>query len=150
MRAAATMTRHVIVVPPTLPLPRSWALMQVHRIRHLPVVDGGRLVGIVSDRDLLLRGAPRADGSALTFGDDAGTIAAVMTTLVLTADADAPVSFLASTMIDDKVDAIVITDGADGVKGLVTSTDLLALLTDGKDVIRLPFDFTVHTEAAAA
>jgi acetoin utilization protein AcuB len=134
MRAAATMTRHVIVVPPTMPLPRAWALMQAHRIRHLPVVDDGRLVGIVSDRDLLLRGAPRADGTPLTFGDDAATLR----------------SHLASTMIDDKVDAIVITDGREGVKGLVTSTDLLALLTDGKDVVRLPFDFTVHTEAAAA
>lgn len=150
MRAAATMTRHVIVVPPTIPLPRAWALMQAHRIRHLPVVDSGRLVGIVSDRDLLLRGAPRPDGSALTFGDDVAPVSAVMTSLVLRADVDAPVSFLASTMIDHKVDAIVITDGRDGVKGLVTSTDLLSLLTDGKDVIRLPFDFTVQTEAAAA
>lgn len=150
MRAAATMTRHVIVVLPTTPLTRAWALMQAHRIRHLPVTDAGRLVGMVSDRDLLLRGAPRPDGSALTFGDDPSTVATVMTRLVLTADADAPVSFLASTMIADKVDAIVITDGRDAVRGLVTSTDLLGLLVDGEDVIGLPFEFKVETTAAAA
>lgn len=36
------------------PLAKAHELMREHRIRHLPVLDGGRLVGIVSDRDLKL------------------------------------------------------------------------------------------------
>lgn len=47
-----------------------------------------RHLGVVSDRDLL-RSAPGADGSALTFGDDTATNRAVMTTLVAT-DGDRP------------------------------------------------------------
>ncbi len=47
-------------------------MMDEHRIRHLPVVDGEKLVGIVSDRDLRLVTEPssgRARGSKLTVGE---------------------------------------------------------------------------------
>jgi acetoin utilization protein AcuB len=36
------------------PLSRAHALMRAHQIRHLPVLDGGALVGLLSDRDLHL------------------------------------------------------------------------------------------------
>ncbi len=55
MHAAAAMTREVLVASPRLPLDVAWAVMQEHRIRHLPVVQGGALLGILSDRDVLLR-----------------------------------------------------------------------------------------------
>lgn len=55
MRAVATMSREVVCVPPELPLAKAWDLMQELRIRHLPVVQGGAFVGILSDRDVLLR-----------------------------------------------------------------------------------------------
>ena len=42
------MTRKVIVAPPELPLDRAWQLMRREQFRHLPVVSGGALVGIVS------------------------------------------------------------------------------------------------------
>jgi hypothetical protein len=53
MHASTTMTRNVIVVPPELALVTAWHLMIRERIRHLPVVRAGALLGMRSDRDVL-------------------------------------------------------------------------------------------------
>lgn len=53
MEVRAVMTREPVTVTPRDGLNRAMELMQEHGIRHLPVVDEGRLVGILSDRDLL-------------------------------------------------------------------------------------------------
>lgn len=47
------MTRNVATVPPTETVARTMALMTRGRYRHLPVVEGGRLVGMVSIGDLV-------------------------------------------------------------------------------------------------
>ena len=47
------MTRSVIVVRPEQTIEECMALMTERRIRHLPVIDAGRIVGIVSIRDLV-------------------------------------------------------------------------------------------------
>jgi sigma-B regulation protein RsbU (phosphoserine phosphatase) len=47
------MTANPITVPPDVPWADAMAIMDAKRIRHLPVVDGGRLVGMISVRDLL-------------------------------------------------------------------------------------------------
>jgi acetoin utilization protein AcuB len=41
-------------IGPTQSLDKAHAIMRAHNIRHLPVLDGGKLVGLVSDRDLKL------------------------------------------------------------------------------------------------
>jgi acetoin utilization protein AcuB len=46
------MTRSVITAPPSMSLVLAQRLLEDHRIRHLPVVQGGQLVGLVSDRDI--------------------------------------------------------------------------------------------------
>src|SRR2546426_9196882 len=48
------MTPAPLSVSPNTPVNEARALMQRHRIRHLPVLEDGRLVGIVSDRDIRL------------------------------------------------------------------------------------------------
>ena len=47
------MTRDVLTVTPSTMLSNAIGLMVVHRIRRLPVVDGDRIVGVVSRHDLL-------------------------------------------------------------------------------------------------
>ncbi len=53
MNMSTVMTRDVVVVSPTVTAGVAARMMQRLRIRHLPVVEDGRLVGILSDRDLL-------------------------------------------------------------------------------------------------
>src|SRR5262245_14669807 len=52
MQMSDVMTRSVITAPPGMALALAQRLMSDHGIRHLPVVQAGQLVGLVSDRDL--------------------------------------------------------------------------------------------------
>jgi CBS domain-containing protein len=46
------MTTKLITVKSNTSLWKAWEMMQTHRIRHLPVIEGKRLVGMITDRDL--------------------------------------------------------------------------------------------------
>jgi CBS domain-containing protein len=62
MRIEEIMTRDVITVRPTTPIHTAARLMVEHRVSGLPVVDDdGKLVGIISDGDLILRQRRRAE-----------------------------------------------------------------------------------------
>ncbi len=136
------MTRDVIVVPPELTLASAWHVMTRERIRHLPVVRAGALIGMLSDREVLARGTIAKDGSLhvpvhMTVGE------AMTRTPLDTCGADTPVADLTCTMIERKVDAIAVVRGLRLV-GLVTSTDLLSLLLqrEGRGATDpLPFEF---------
>ncbi|MBK1687037.1 CBS domain-containing protein [Rubrivivax gelatinosus] len=52
-RVAEIMTREVVRVPPEAPMHECMALMSEHRIRHLPVLSGATVLGMISMRDLL-------------------------------------------------------------------------------------------------
>lgn len=56
MKAIPQISKYMTTTPHTIgadqPLDKAMTLMREFRIRHLPVLDGGKLVGIVSDRDL--------------------------------------------------------------------------------------------------
>src|SRR5690606_1214753 len=66
MDVSMSTTRRIIWMSPDTTLSHAYELMRDNAIRHLPVVDGPRLVGMVSDRDLLLYANPVSDGD-LTF-----------------------------------------------------------------------------------
>ena len=115
MNTASVMTREVVVVPPTVSVRAASGMMDRRHIRHLPVVEAGRLVGILSDRDLV-----KLPGDA-TCGE-------AMTPAPVTCTADAPVGRVALLMLEHRVDSIPIVNAAGKLTGLVTSTDLLWLL----------------------
>jgi CBS-domain-containing membrane protein len=52
-RAADVMTRGMISAPPDMPLAELASLLEKHRIKRVPIVDGGKLVGIVSRANLI-------------------------------------------------------------------------------------------------
>lgn len=134
------MTRDVIVVPPELTLASAWHVMTRERIRHLPVVRAGALIGMLSDRDVLARGETRADGT-LRVAPHALVGEAMTPTPVETCEPSADVATLARVMIEKKIDAIPVVRGLRLV-GLVTSSDLLSLLAERAPRQEpLPFDF---------
>lgn len=109
-------------------------LLDTQGVRHLPVVDDQRLVGIVSDRDVAIREAAlrqavlRHDVAALL--DDERPVEAVMSSDVHTVGVDVPIAEAARTLVSRRINALpVIEEGR--LVGIVTSTDcLLATLDD--------------------
>lgn len=147
MIAATPMTREVIVVPPELSLDAAWRIMKRERIRHLPVVRGGALLGILSDRDVLVRASLGPNGEVIVPKDLVGV---AMTASPATCLPTTPIADLVRVMTERKIDAMPVVAGEDDGRlvGLVTSTDLLLLLVDFNEARPLPFDFRL-SEAAA-
>jgi len=101
-------------------LSTAYQIMRTHHIRHLPVVENGRVVGIVTDRDL------RFATSALhptPFPADA-SVEQVMTRNPLTATPRDPVEEAARLMRAHKVGCLPVVEG-DTLTGIVTVSDLL-------------------------
>ncbi len=104
------------------PLNTAHALMREHGIRHLPVLDAARLVGVVSERDLAL--LERFAGvDPATF-----RIAKAMRTDPLTVPPDAPIDDVARQMAERKSGSAIVVDG-DRVVGVFTTTDALRALS---------------------
>jgi len=137
MRASTTMTRRVIVTGPETSLATAWDIMSTCRIRHLPVMREGLLLGILSDRDVLIR-SELAGGDVVAPGS---TVMDAMSPFPFVCDPSTHVAEIVRTMTDEKIDAMPVLDGAERLVGLVTSTDLLLLLIQYDEARPLPFDF---------
>jgi acetoin utilization protein AcuB len=145
--AREPMTRKVIISPPEMSLRDAWQIMQQERFRHLPVVSDGRLVGILSDRDIRLRSTLH-DGEIVVPDTTVGE-AATRSPYVCEPDAD--VCDLVRVMTGEKIDAVPVVDRDHTLVGLVTSTDLLLLLIRLDEAkVPLPFEFELEERAAYA
>jgi CBS domain-containing protein len=103
-------------------------VMALGRIRHMPVLERGKLVGIVSQRDLLANSLSKAlefdpkDRRTFLKSID---VSEVMTRNVITIREDTPVAEAARLMLRHRIGCLpVLGPGGDPV-GLVTETDLI-------------------------
>lgn len=109
------MTTRLITVNASEPIKEARAEMEIGVVRHLPVIDDrGRLVGVVSDRDLL--SSPRAK-----------RVADVMTRDVVTTRPEVSASEAASVMLDNKISSVLVVNDDQLLVGMVTQTDYLEL-----------------------
>lgn len=123
------MQAELITITPETALPEALRLVQRRGVRHLPVVENGNLVGIVSDRDLK-RAMPSAATSLsaqeLNYLLDRVTVGEFMTRGVITIAPMFPVEEAARLMVTEKISALPVTEGGKLV-GIVTETDVLRL-----------------------
>lgn len=101
-----------------------------YRIHHLPVVDGQRLVGIISVTDLLEYGfRPRDTHENLdAYLDEHFSIAQIMNADVVTIASDSTVRDAARALTTGNLHAVPVVDDANKLVGIVTSTDLVSYL----------------------
>ncbi|MFI9811284.1 CBS domain-containing protein [Saccharothrix variisporea] len=120
MRAREFMTSPVIAVTPDVPIHEAAALLSSHGFTALAVVDGQRLVGVVTDADLL-----RGEHTDHRPGET--PVRAVMSTPVLGVDPDAPIGAVARIMVEDHVRWVPVVAGA-ALVGVVTRRDLVRVM----------------------
>ena len=126
-RVRDIMPGHMVTISESDTLSTVEDIMTLGHVRHMPVVHGGKLVGVVSERDLL-----RASLSNLS-GFDAGQrraflhgveIARVMSAPPIVVHPDTSVSEAARVMAEHKIGCLPVLEN-DELLGIITETDVL-------------------------
>lgn len=121
-----SMTREVVTLSPQATAGEALALCREKRIRHLPILEEGHLVGIVSDRDLR-SATPALDDPARAEALGEILVSEVMAREVATARPDDPIEEAANAMREKKVGCLPVLE-EDALVGIVTSSDVMEAL----------------------
>lgn len=127
MQISDVMTRSVITAPPSMSLALAQRLMEDHRIRHLPVVQEGQVVGLVSDRDLRqARPSPTTILTPVERTYKMGTlvIATCMTREVVTVPPEADLVQGTRQLLAGPYGCVPVLAGGQLV-GIITASDVL-------------------------
>jgi CBS domain-containing protein len=144
------MTPDPVTVAPDLTVTDAAKLMVSKRIGALPVLDGGKLVGLVTEGDLIMRDVKVEFPTYLHLLDGfimyppatarfeselkkavGATVSDVMTPEPVTVAADAPVTDVATLMVERDVSRVPVLDG-DTLVGIVSKSDLVrSLISEG-------------------
>lgn len=125
------MTKDVVVVSPDTTVPEAHRIMTEKSIRRLPVVDGKKLVGIVTRGDV--RGAEPSDATTLSIWELNYLLAKlklseIMTRKPITITPDATVMEAAQLMLDNKISGLPVVDAEGIVVGIVTESDIFRMV----------------------
>lgn len=133
MRVDELMTRDVVTISPETPVIDARALMTKRRIRHLLVTEAGRLVGIVTDRDIRLNLPSPATSLSMweiNYLLTRLTTKEVMTKAVITVAPTRDAREAARIMLDHKIGALPVLDEV-RVVGIITESDLVRAFAEG-------------------
>ena len=125
------MTKNVVTIDVDETMPRAIELLREHNIRMLPVMKKGRLVGVVTDRDL--RSASASNATSLEVHELAFLISRIkvgelMTRDPITVPLDSTVEETAETLLRNKINGVPVVDHDGNVVGVITQIDLYRLL----------------------
>lgn len=132
MNVGKRMSKVLITVPPDLPVPDALALMTKEKIRHIPVIEKGKLKGIITKNDLLNASPSKATSLSvweINYLVSKIKVADVMTTKVYTTTEDTPIEEAARIMSDKKISCLPVLRGKDLV-GIITETDLFKIFLE--------------------
>lgn len=137
MKLSMIASRSVLTIGPHDSFDKAIDLMEEHDVHHLPVVDGGRLVGMLSDRDLLLAVGWRLESQRRVDGERRAVagphrVAEIMSHPVVHLAPTDDLHTAARTMIERHIHALpLVNQGA--LVGLVTKLDLLRWFFESDD-----------------
>lgn len=128
------MQAEVFTIRPDDLVDRAFFLIHYEKVRHLPVVEKGLVVGIVSDRDLYKtlgpkkgRGPLMKSGSGPELEVIPRKVRHIMRRGVITIASQDPVTKAASIMARRKIGALPVVNGRRLI-GIITATDVLAMV----------------------
>ena len=117
MKVSEVMTRDVKTVRPDQPVQEAARFMLSEDAGSMPVSDGDRLIGMITDRDIAIRGVAQGYGPETPVRE-------LMTDQVICARADDDVEEVASKMSESQVRRLPVIDNDDRLCGIVSLGDL--------------------------
>ncbi len=132
MLVSNRMTRNPLTVRPDDSIAEALERMRREKVRHFPVLEGGKLMGIVSRQDLLYA-SPSSVTSLnvweVTYLVSQVKVREVMTKRVITVQEDCPVEEAARVLADNKIGCLPVMRG-DLLVGIITESDLFRIFLE--------------------
>ena len=125
MIVANYMTPNPVTVPPTLTVAEAMVMMRQQNIRHVPVLEGGKILGMVTDKDIDSSVSPSLIGQL--------TLKEIMTQ-PLQITAETSVRRAAKLLFEKKSTGLLVTEGKKLV-GIITLADMLKVLVGILEVL---------------
>jgi len=130
LRVRDTMTQDVATLGPEASVAQAWTLCRERKVRHIPIVEDGRLIGLISDRDL-------RDASPVRKSDDGGgenvfgwsSMRDIMSASPVTIGPFDTIDHAAKEIHERRIGCLpVVEDGK--LVGIITSSDMMRTLID--------------------
>lgn len=125
------MSKKMVTVDMDDTLGRVREIFEQHRFHHLLVVSGQRLMGVISDRDLLKSISPFVDTLSETSRDLATLqkrVHQIMTRKPISVSKDATIQMAAETLLANNISCLPVTQEDGTIVGVMTWKDVLAAL----------------------
>jgi acetoin utilization protein AcuB len=141
------MSRPVVTIESNQSMQEAIHLLKTHRIGRLPVLEKGKLVGIVTDRDL--KRASASDATTLEIHElmylmSKIRIKDIMSRKVISVPADFTIEETAEVLLSNNISGVPVLDAQQSLVGIITHTDLfkviLSLTGIGKRGIQFAFE----------
>lgn len=132
MLVGERMSHPVITVAPNMPIQEALQLMRAENINRTPVVENGKMVGIVTKNDLLNASPSKATTLSIweiNYLLSKVTVSEVMTKKVHTIEEDCPIEEAACRMVDKDVSGLPVVRSGD-VVGIITEHDLFKIFIE--------------------
>jgi acetoin utilization protein AcuB len=135
MEVNEIMRTDVAVLTPQASLRDVADLMRDREVRHVPIVEGGRIVGIVSDRDIRLYVADLFESrgeTAIEASRKNLTLRNVMQSKPVQVDPSTDVGEVVDLLLEYKIGAVVVSDTQGTLRGIVSYEDVLRAYRDSE------------------
>ncbi|MDD5747575.1 MAG: CBS domain-containing protein [Actinomycetota bacterium] len=132
MKVRERMSTELVTVQVDEPIRVAWDIVQGRKIRRFPVLDGDKLVGIVTDRDLRNATASSVVLTEKKYHDfllDTVKIESIMTANPQTVSPNDDIAKAARLILELKVGGLPVCDN-DKLVGIITETDLIKTLIE--------------------
>ena len=142
------MSKDVVTVDVNDSMQDGTRLLKKHNIRGLPVIENGKLVGIVTDRDL--KRASASDATTLEIHELLYLISKIkvkeiMTKNPITLSVDSTIDEAAEVLLDNKITGAPVIDDSGKVVGIITQTDIFRVLVSFTGVKKAGIQFAFQS-----
>lgn len=133
VNAAMIMSTPIISAEFDQSLQQGWRLMQQHQVHHLLLLNRkGALMGLVSDKDILKVTSGVGDIDLEGRAADEVMLGDLISRKLLTVSPEASLLDIAHAMLEQRLSALPVVTSKDELKGIITRTDLLQAMINGK------------------